>query len=239
MRLRRLTAKGLEEFQQYLDALTSNPSLPLPEALLDSEEFAAPVTGEHDVEVQTFGTRLEAASFLDSVFRRAGLKAVERDTGLWAWLTVLFFDQVCPLVSGQRTVRQQCRLMPDLSEYTRYYRHALAGSYLIYTAHQGDPQRVAALLAVPLHIMTDIIEQLASRQDVVTNSGLMAAASSLYFDFQRGCIKPNARGKGDGTARRLAAVVDQFDRTYDLYSMNREAILSLLPAEFDRFRENA
>jgi hypothetical protein len=39
-----------------------------------------------------------------------------------------------------------------------------------------------------------------------------------------------------GNLRRLIAVIDQFDLTYDLYATSPDDILTLLPPEFDRCR---
>jgi hypothetical protein len=39
--------------------------------------------------------------------------------------------------------------------------------------------------------------------------------------------------------RRLVAVIQQFDLTYDLYAMTADQILTLLPPEFDRWRRPA
>jgi len=39
-----------------------------------------------------------------------------------------------------------------------------------------------------------------------------------------------------GTLYRFIDVIQQLDLTYDLYSMNGEEILGLLPPEFDRWR---
>jgi hypothetical protein len=61
----------------------------------------------------------------------------------------------------------------------------------------------------------------------------------MYLDASNNQPKRGAGGKGPGSARRLADVLNQFDVTWDLYSMSYEEVLAMLPGEFDRFRHAA
>ncbi len=82
----------------------------------------------------------------------------------------------------------------------------------------------------------DIVEQIASRQEIITNGGIMDAASSLYYDSASG--KPRrgaATKKGMGTVRRFIDILNQFDVTWDLYSLEGEDVIHMLPDEFSRF----
>lgn len=67
----------------------------------------------------------------------------------------------------------------------------------------------------------------------------MRVATDLYVDPSTGKAKSGAGGKGPGSARRLADMVNQLDLTWDLYAMFPKGLLTLLPKEFDRFRPKA
>ncbi|HCO27060.1 MAG TPA: hypothetical protein DIT97_30135, partial [Gimesia maris] len=91
----------------------------------------------------------------------------------------------------------------------------------------------------------DIVEQLASRQELVTNGSLLGTATALYLNKEtsrakRGVTtteKLNGRTRGKpGTVRRLIDVYKQFDLAWDLYAMDTESVVSILPKEFNRFR---
>ena len=82
----------------------------------------------------------------------------------------------------------------------------------------------------------DLVEQLASRQELVTNRAFLAAATTLYVDLQTRLPKRGGGGKSRGTARRLADVCNQFDVTWDLYAMEPGELLGKLPKEFQRFQ---
>jgi hypothetical protein len=87
--------------------------------------------------------------------------------------------------------------------------------------------------------MGDIVEQLASRQELVTNRAVVGAATKLYYDATRMAARRGAGGKGPGSPRRLADILNQLDLTWDLYAIADDDLISKLPAEFDRFKSVA
>jgi hypothetical protein len=87
--------------------------------------------------------------------------------------------------------------------------------------------------------MGDVVEQLASRQEIVTNKAIVGAATKLYYDRVTGAPRRGAGGKGAGSARRLADIINQLDLTWDLYAMSENDLIARLPAEFDRFKSAA
>jgi hypothetical protein len=235
--VRRLNGAGIARLTEFLDSLRTNAPQGVPTAILTYSETSEPIGVNVEIELQTFGTRFMAAQYLNDRFTAGGLQDVERDCGLWAWLALFYFDELCPAgAGGRRKPGEQARWVPDVNNYQRYYRHLLAGPYRIYRAHRDDPCRAMALLCGPLDRPGDIVEQLASRQEIVTNRGIMACATRLYIDPASNRPKRGAGSKGAGSPRRLADVLNQFDVTWDLYSLSAEGLLGLLPGEFDRFR---
>ena len=93
-----------------------------------------------------------------------------------------------------------------------------------------------AVLAQPAHRPGDVAEQLSARQERISNPTVMAVASRLYV--RKKTIRRGAAGRGPGSARRFAAVLNQLDLTWDLYDLEPEGLLRLLPAEFDAFRSS-
>jgi hypothetical protein len=81
-----------------------------------------------------------------------------------------------------------------------------------------------------------VVEQLASRQELVANPAVMEVASILYVDRVLQRPKRGAQSKAGGAARRLPIVLDQFDLTWDLYAARSAELLDILLKEFDRFR---
>ncbi len=236
MRLRRFNDVGIARFGAYLDGLAADPALPPPAALLEDDEASAPLPGDAVPIAAKFANRMAAARTLDELLSKVTGCDVERDGGLWTWLTLFYFDSVCPKDgNGRRKAEARARYIPAVTDYQKYYRHLLAGPYRVFRAHRTDPDRALVLLCGPVHRPGEIVEQLLSRQEIITNPSAVEAATEIYFDKAKGGFRRGAAGKGAGSARRLAAVLNQFDLTWDLASMTAQQLMERLPREFDRF----
>jgi hypothetical protein len=121
------------------------------------------------------------------------------------------------------------------TEYNRRYRHRIFGPVDLYS-------RFGAAARLQLHGSPDTVsdweEQTASRYQISSNRGIADALYRLYWDENKNSPKrgaaPNRRVPG--TLRRFSDLVQQLDRTYDLISVDAQAILDLLPTEFDHFK---
>lgn len=245
--LRRLNEHGIERLLEFLHAVKSDSNLAQPRAILEHPMTSEDIGDLHIViEHRTFGSRLAAAKYLHEQLNHSGLENVDKDRGLWAWLSLFYFDELCPAdKKGRRAPGQDARWVPETGQAFRYYRHLLAGPYRIFHAHRTGPERAMILLCGPLHQPGDIVEQLASRQELVTNPSLLGTATALYLDEEtqlakRGTtsteiLNDRTRGK-PGTVRRLVDVYKQFDVAWDLYAMDTESVVALLPKEFERFQ---
>lgn len=240
MRLHRFNEEGINRFGQFLDALSADPATAVPTDLLTDPSCTVPVPSAPDIQVVEFANRMAAARHLESILSCITGCDVERDIGLWAWLTLFYFDQVCPPDGhGRRKAGERARYIPAVSNYQKYYRHLLAGPYRVFRAHRDNPDRASVLLCGPLSKPGEIVEQLLSRQEIITNPNAVALATAIYYDSRTGSFKRGAAGKSGGSARRLADVLNQFDITWDLYWMAADVIVAKLPREFDRFRPAA
>jgi len=238
VKLRRFNEEGLNRLGSFLDALRTGDSATDPDVLLRDETITEPVRPEVDIEQQSFRDRWAVGAYLNDKLGDAGIKKLEHDRGIWAWLSIFYFDQLCPLdANNKRKPGERARWIPATDDFRKYYRHLLAGPFLLYRAYRRHPEYIRALLCTPPHSPGDIVEQLASRQEIVTNAAVMQVATRLYVG-DNGCHKRGSPGKGPGTVRRLVDMLNQFDMTWDLYSMSPNTILDMLPREFDHFKKN-
>jgi hypothetical protein len=231
MRVRILNERGIKAFADFLSSLEAAAGGEPPFAMLEGDSRAIPFEDDAEVESRDFSSRFELAQYLGDALPHPG-PTLDHNRGLWSWLALFYFEQICPRqADGSRKIGEVYRyiLSPD---YRHYYRHLLAMPYVIYRLH-GQFSR--SILSPPVHVHGDFAEQLASRQEIITNRGLIEAVDHLYFapDGAGGAPKRGAtnRKKG-GTLRRLVDVIQQFDLTYDLYGMTAGDILGILPREF-------
>ncbi len=239
MILRRFNDEGLQRFHCFLDALSANPAQTIPSDLLTDASCVVPVRPAVEIESRQFVNRMEAATYLDAFLPHVTCCDVQRDVGLWAWLTLFYFDQVCPAnAHGRRKPYERAWYVPAFDDGRRHYRHVLAGLWRVYRAHRKDPGRAMVFLFQPLHKLNHFYYQLASRQELVTNRAVIGAVTRLYLSRQDR-PKPGATTQGPGGVFRFAALMNQIDLTWDLYEMTPDRILEMLPAEFDRFRHSA
>ena len=239
LQLRSFDAEGIREFERIIDRARNGEKIPdsLRNELLESGPLTRVIAPRIRLSPIQFANRLEAGNHLVHLLTGvASLVDSEDGKGMWAWLTLYFFDSVCPVDSdGKHVVGEQRELyIPDFTNFRRYYRHLLLGPFNICRAHSDNPERALAVLCPPVHRPGDVVESLASRQNLITSAPVMEAATALYV--RNGQYKPHARRKNRGGARRFAAVMMQFDTTYDLDRIPVGKLLEILPHEFDDFR---
>ena len=231
--VQRLTQLGIERFREYLRQLAEGGTAEPPTALLADGEASEPLVPVLFVENRVFATRLEAARYLAEVF--SGISGLEEDVGLWSWLSLFYFDQVCPdRDDGTRSPGRDYRHILEPG-YRHGHRHLLGGAFLVYRLHGED---ALLLLSTRLYHENTFHHELASRQAFVSNRSIIQAVNLLYFDQETRRPKRGAQDpkRTPGTLRRFVDVVQQLEINYDLYSMSAEAIIELLPEEFAEWK---
>ena len=229
MRVRRLNEVGIDRLLGFLDSLTDDLPQARPDEILSDAATSDEVNPAVEVESRAFGSRFEAAKYLSEKFEHAGLRRVRHDRGLWAWLSLFYFDELCPAGRhGRRKPGENARWVLEPTVF-RGYRQLLAGPYVIFRAYRDEPERALAVLCQPLDKPGDVVAQLASRQDFLMNRAMMEAATHLYVDPVTRKLKPGAQTRGKGSTLRLVDVINQFDVTWDLYQMSAPDLLACYP----------
>lgn len=229
-RLKVFTDEGINEFRNFLVELKNNPELNKPD-LSDnkySDNFQPEITVEEN---KIFASRMELAEYLTHIFRDAGVKSQDVITNdkLWTWLTYLWFDKICPKDGSGRKVREIVKYICS-TDYKKYYRHFIASTFRIYSTLGKENSLLFLHSHITIH--NEYIEQLASRQEIISNPNIIKAAHILYWDDGSKKPKRGASGKKQGAPRRLPKVFGQIELTYDIFSMKSDEIVKTLPKEF-------
>ncbi|MCU1328539.1 MAG: hypothetical protein JWN34_3909, partial [Bryobacterales bacterium] len=236
LKLSRLTTEGIAAMHQWLD--TSAPEgADVPADLLTESRFVEVLESERIAEVRTFDTRHAWGQYAVGLLDERPVVEVAADAGLWCWLTLFYFTQVCPKgAGGKRKLGQRARYVPTGTDFRTYYRHLLTGPWRIMVAHVDDPSRPSGVLAGALSVPGELYEQIASRMELATSPTVLPLVNRLYIDPATGLRRRGAGGASRGSPRRLADILMQFDVTFDIYAMPVNVLLDLLPNEFDRYR---
>ena len=240
MILRRFNHKGIRQFEVLLESLRNGISVDTPLDFLNTDETSESIQLSDEFEVKLYDTRLELARFVDNLLTNAEIEDEMADIGLWSWLGAVFLDSTCPADSeGIRKPGKDYRHIPS-SNWRDFYRHLIRGPVRILRLFEDNSDAAAIVLCQKPQSPGDFVEQLASRQERITNPAIIETANRLYFDCKTGKPKRGASPtwRKPGTLRRFGDVLDQLDLTYDLYSMSTDDLIALLPDEFSTYQEN-
>ena len=243
MYVARLNAVGITRFRAFLNQLREPDSSPeLPEDILTSRTTAARLNFTIPIrDVPEIVSKMDMAEYLNELLSPLSYENALNTPGLWSWLGLCLFDIICPPDpnTAMRRVREHWYYVfqPDdgVPDYQTYYRHLLYTPYFLYRSFNGEVGM--ALLAGSASVGGDMTEQIASRQEYISCRPVLEALDHLYYDNNIERVKTGSTDRNrDGNVRRYVAFLQQIDATYDLYGMNSDKILELLPPEFDEWK---
>ena len=236
---RTLTPDGITLARAFLAEVRAKPTaraLP-PDALLFGDTYTQILAGAPELRPIDLTTRRDAAEYLSTTLAPIQQRIAD-DAGFWSWLGMYYFSE---------TVRRDRNGIPKLSSldetfvvhdgdprsYQRRYRHYLWSAWRLWRAHG---QHAAFLLDQPINSFGDIADRVFSYSRIFNARGIVQLILRLYTE--QGRHKPGF-GRAPGGLRHLIRVLDQLERTYDVYGMPAEALMRILPREFDPWRTEA
>ena len=228
-RLRRLTPDGIEYARAFLAGLREDPGGPIepPRDLLYSDAYSAPFPGGIEVERRSFRTRREAAEYLAPILEPIGRLVVDQ-AGVWSWLGMFYFADTVPMADGEAQLTSQDESFVVGSEgYSLFlrWRHYLWSAYQI---HEAYPDAVF-LLDRDLHARGYLQDHILPNQQIFNSVGVVDLMLRLYT---QGLAAKRGNRDGSGGLLHFLRVLNQLERTYDVYGMEPDALLRVLPSEF-------
>ncbi len=231
--VRALNEEGVDRFESYIRSLAENGRQSPPKALLFDPDHSTGLAFTATVEEKDFASRLEAMRYLVPALKPLGNELEERFEGIWSWLTLFYFDQLCPEKGGKRSPGEIYSYIPGAG-YLNRHRHLLAAPYRMFKRHG---EGAVLLLDTPLDADNPFQFHFVSRPSFAFNPAVLDAATRLYYDGKRRRPKPGALlPEKAGGLIRFVDVVEQLELTHDLHSLDGEQVLSLLPKEFQPWR---
>jgi len=259
--LRTFTPAGMSEFQKrWSSASEAGTSLDVQD-MLEHVNWTRVVATEAVIEFREFANRRKCGEYFVELFSsvQESLKAASIDPAvsveLWTWLSACWCEWLQqkdgkPLrLSNGGTLGERSRWIFEPTNRRRYYRHLLAGPYLILVTNQDNPQRVQILLYNDVvNPNTRWVETICGSEEVIFNKQLLGAMSSKLIDPTTG--RPNSSAKAltrrgsyfinheideIGTIDRLTQVCNQLVRTWDLNVTDLQQMTNLFGTEFKEF----
>ena len=233
MRLRRFTPPGIEAFEDYLSLCREQPDALPPLGLLEDDGLTEVVASPIEVETMSFTLRRDAVHYLSDKLSALPEEEVRLDAGLWTWLSLFYFDQVCPPMDGKRAVKNSYYYVYEPTNARHFYRHLL---FIGWSVQKLDPAYSRLFLAQPLSSLDKFTTEVMKRLFLTRVPCMFEVLDRLYWDAKRerprrGVVGSTKVTAGDVT-HRLPVRIRQLEKTYDLQSLNADQLIELLGREF-------
>jgi len=111
------------------------------------------------------------------------------------------------------------------------FTHLLKPVFDLYGFYDGEKTLIDFLLLNPVNESGRLFSETVKRQNLLRNENFIRASKNLFFDEGEKKIKTGIQDD----FLRLIALWQQYERTYDLYSMPAERILQNLIGKHDEF----
>ena len=211
-----------------------NPTEEVAQELLESTMLSTEVFPAIDVPRRLFTTKREAAVFLTKLLADIPKQTLIEDQGLWTWLSVYFFDSICPRKGGLVKVRNDYTYIYEAKNMRHFYRHLLFISWRILDI---SPRYNRLFLDRSVSSLDRLTEEVMKKLYLTRIPCLFEVIDRIYWDPntnrpRRGVTDSVRVTEGDLT-HRFPTKIRQLEKTYDLQSLDADQLLELLGDEFD------
>lgn len=168
--VRILNEAGIELFREFIGKLKTDPSAWPPPPILSDTRYSAPAPGGATVEQRAFSSKLDFGRYIaGQLNNRVPDRTLRTSIGLWVWLTLFYFDQVCPADGhGRRRVLRVEKYISSAGHISANLdKHLLFFPWKMFTLHGDD---ASWLLGSALREDTKVVRELANsyRRNVST-----------------------------------------------------------------------
>jgi len=250
--IREFNKAGIERFREYLEdsrQLSKSWPQPLPPFnLLEDATLTKTISPRIEIESTSFTTKKDAAEYLVVKLKSLQFEEVRKNAGLWTWLTLFYFDSICPPdgLLSKRVVYNDYRYIFEPNSARNYYRHSLFTSWYVKTlVDRYLETRVSStssftesrlLLSAPIAYQDTATTAVLRRLYLTRIPCIFEVVDRLYWNDtnnepRRGLI--SSETKRGNLLHRFSQRVLQLERTYDLMSLDADTLIELLGDEFD------
>jgi len=245
MKIRRFTKQGHEEYKKLYREIASSIqnkngdikagyNSGLKKKILEMQSKK-----DNSVEIE-LSQKISKINFLSSydlgvhlveALRDLSYNDIQGDHEMWDWLTLFYFDTIF-----SEKMRGYSELRYILNQDWKFlFRHLIRTPWWC-VGYYGEHSKL--LLSEEPYRSIDWLEQYIKNREIREFKPLIKICYDMYFDEQKGRSKPGTSKGKSGALFRLRDKINQFFRVYDLWHMDTEDIIKLLPKEFNIYKPN-
>lgn len=241
----RFNEKGIQKFSRLMDSMKreeyeykGSQGTPISaEQIKEIKQLASDTELTEDTKLgqidsgKIFSNRFEMGKYLSQTI---SYEAHYKDSGLWAWISCLYFDQLLKPKDGEFLLGSEYRYIPENGRL-RYYRHLVRMACMVYQKY-GETSKI--FLSIECHTHSDFVEQ-SQKAKMLNNQNMIDLCQVLFYDEEKKALKSgvSTNKKQPGSFRRLvSAVTEQLYMNYDLFEMDSNKISEILPSEFEKWK---
>ena len=234
---RELTADGIARARELLTDIRAYPAIPIvvPHDLLFEPPFSIEIPNAPNVLSQPFQSRRAAATYLTPLLASARSRWIDH-YGMWSWLGMYFLRDNVRVRDGRVSLfrRDESYVIFSDEEQSerRRYLHYLWSAWQVAEVHPD----ARYILDRPLMDQSDIIDRVFSYPRLFNSVGVVQLILHLYAE---GTDSKPSSSRSRGGLRHLIRVLDQLERTHDIYGMTVNQLLDILPPDFDHWKPAA
>mgnify|MGYP001156641630 CR=1 FL=1 len=185
MILRQFRDEGIQVFRSFLASCRINPSVAVPRELLEDDSLTTVVVPEIEVESRAFETKADAAEYFASVLKQLSNDDIANNAGLWTWLTLFYFEQVCPLRDGSRRVKNDYHYIFEPRNPRHFYRHLL---FIAWRVLNVAPHHNRLMLNGSVATLDKVTTEIMKRLYLTRIPCIFEVLDRLYWDEDRGRV---------------------------------------------------
>jgi len=234
MILRQFNGQGINAFKRFLAECRQNSATPVPQALLEDDALTLKVAPSIEVTPQRFTQRQDAADYLTTILEGLPSDDIAKNAGLWTWLSLFYFDEVCPPQNGHRNVKNDYYYIFEPGNMRHFYRHLL---FIAWYAKRVSHPFDRLYMKRTFSSLDKITVQVMKRLYLARIPCIFEVLDRLYWDVQRngprrGIVDERKVTPGD-LDHRFPQRIRQLEKTYDLFSLTADQLIDLLGEEFN------
>ncbi len=242
LRLCEMTDAGIKSSREFFTGLRDGQQPEFPEYVLTDPQFAKPLEPETRLKQNKFGNKRVAGAYLEHRLQHLDYRQVIGNYPLWSWIGMFYIETLSER-NSDGTILMQRR--PDyahvidrneVSQTRDAHAHRLMHSYELYTTHG---EKAWWMLDQPVYAYPGFIQRVIRSPERFRSPGVIDLVHMLYVNplTKEVSRRASEQNSGDlpGGLLRLNVILDQLSVNYDIYGMDADRIMELLPAEFVPF----